>query len=118
MTDQFSLDHPLFPTDWELDAGDNRVKYATDQCKQKCICSKEEQIHKQELCHSFHLPWRFEDYYEVFIVKNRVLCELFEEFVYSSVAYNEEEHSYDFTGEMSYNVKEVIICLLYTSRCV
>ena len=50
-------------------------------------------------------------------IRDRVLCELFEEFVYSSVAYNEEEHSYDFTGEMSYNVKEVIIvCGPYLSE--
>ena len=92
-----------------------RDRYYTEQCKTKCICSEEEQARRRSLCSSFHFRWKLEDYYDFFIVKNRVLCELFEELSYLSSSKDKEENR----SQRCDKIKEVImVCGPYPDEII
>ena len=57
------------PTEWGVDSKRNVMQYATEQCKQKCGCSKVVCNQKRSSCRSLKFSWRFEDYYDPSIVK-------------------------------------------------
>ncbi|CCC70494.1 hypothetical protein NCAS_0F00100 [Naumovozyma castellii] len=95
----------LFPESWKLNNSSYNIKYYTEECKTKCVCSEEEQVRRRSLCSSFHFNWKLDDYYDLFIVKNRVLCELFEEISYLSSSNDKEKNR----SQQCDKIKEIIM---------
>ncbi|CCC71421.1 hypothetical protein NCAS_0H01110 [Naumovozyma castellii] len=104
-----------FPTEWGVDPKCNVMQYATEQCEQKCVCSRAVRNQKLRSCSSLKFSWRFEDYYDAIIIKNPVLCKLYEKFTHYPLL--NEKYYRGTLLETNHNVNEIlVICGPYLSE--